>query len=68
MLIAVIINEFVSFSAHELQEYLVLVEKWPFPRKLWMSHSSHNAPICPIKHEVSPSFHPPKQLLSKLIH
>ena len=56
---------FFSLSKHEPQAYLSLTENSPSPLISYKSHYSHKAPICPIKHELSPEIHPPKQFKGK---
>lgn len=59
---------FVKLFTQESQEYLTLVENYPYPRESYKSHSSHKAPMCPIVQELSPWDQPPLQFRSKLIH
>lgn len=59
---------FLGLFIHELQEYLILIEKCPDPLVSYISHSSHKAPICPVEQELSPYVQPPLQFPSKLIH
>lgn len=66
IIITIIIIIFLYFSTQFPHELFSVDEYYPYPLVLYKSQDSHKAPIWPIKHDASPSIHPPKQFEGKL--